>query len=78
MVTLQARTIECATSCWRPNRNFFYITDHYKPWPMLLARLAKLDSKTLKELVAARVTEIEAKPKKKKRTVKKVVKKRKK
>jgi hypothetical protein len=46
----------------------FYITDHYKPWPMLLARLGGLTSKSLKDLVAARMAEIDARPKKKKRT----------
>ena len=56
----------------------FYITEHYKPWPMLLARLAVLDRTTLKELIAARMGEIDAKAKKKKKTapsVKKAVKK---
>jgi hypothetical protein len=45
----------------------FYITDHYRPWPMLLARLAALDGRTLKELVLARIGEIEAKAKKKRK-----------
>src|ERR1700759_5483956 len=45
----------------------FYITDHYKPWPMLLARLSALNAKTLKALVAARIAEVDARQKKKKR-----------
>jgi hypothetical protein len=43
----------------------FYITDHYKNFPYLLARLSKLDKGTLKDLLAARVLRIEAKTKKK-------------
>lgn len=43
----------------------FYITDHYKSFPYLLARLSKLDKTTLKELLNARLLQIEAKTKKK-------------
>jgi hypothetical protein len=43
----------------------FYITEHYRPWPMLLARLKTLDKATLKELLAVRMAEIDAKAKKK-------------
>ena len=43
----------------------FYITDHYKKFPYLLARLSKLTKTTLKDLLAARVLRIEAKSKKK-------------
>ena len=42
----------------------FYITDHYKSFPYLLARLSKLDKATLKELLNARLLQIEAKKKK--------------
>ena len=43
----------------------FYITDHYKNFPYLLARLSKLDKATLKDLLNARLLQIEAKAKKK-------------
>jgi hypothetical protein len=43
----------------------FYITDHYKNFPYLLARLSRLNKTTLKDLLAARVLRIEAKTKKK-------------
>ncbi len=43
----------------------FYITDHYKKFPYLLARLSKLDKATLKDLLNARLLQIEAKTKKK-------------
>ncbi|HKD46902.1 MAG TPA: hypothetical protein VKB67_04405 [Rhizomicrobium sp.] len=45
----------------------FYITDHYKNFPYLLARLSKLDTGTLKDLLAARLSQIEAKGKKRTR-----------
>jgi hypothetical protein len=48
----------------------FYITDHYKNFPYLLARLSKLTKETLKDLLTARVKQIETK-KPKKRLVKK-------
>ena len=41
----------------------FYITDHYRSFPYLLARLSKLDKTTLKDLLSARVLQIEAKTK---------------
>jgi hypothetical protein len=44
----------------------FYITDHYKNFPYLLARLSKLTKATLNELLAARLLQIAAKTKKKK------------
>jgi hypothetical protein len=43
----------------------FYITDHYKKFPYLLAWLSKLDKATLKELLSARLLQIESKAKKK-------------
>ena len=52
----------------------FYITDHYKKFPYLLARLSKLDKTTLKELLSARLLQIEAKTRKKRNApVKKVL-----
>jgi hypothetical protein len=52
----------------------FYITDHYKSFPVILARLSKLDRKALKDLLAARVLRIHEKTAKK-RPIKRVVKK---
>lgn len=43
----------------------FYINDHYKNFPYLLARLSKLNKETLKDLLAARLLQIEAKKPKK-------------
>jgi hypothetical protein len=63
-VALRVGSIEMRDVMLEAEPRLFYITDHYRPWPMLLARLAKLDAKTLKELVLARIGEIEAKAKK--------------
>src|SRR6185437_16765296 len=36
----------------------FYITEHYRNYPAVLARLSALDGKTLKDLLAARIMRI--------------------
>jgi hypothetical protein len=72
-VALRVGSIEMRDVMLEAEPDLFYITDHYKPWPMLLARLTLLNTKTLGELVAARTREIAAEPKKKSR--KKAVKK---
>jgi hypothetical protein len=66
-VALRVGTIEMRDVMLEAQPKLFYITDHYKPWPMLLARLKVLDKTVLKELVAARMGEIDAKAKKKKK-----------
>ena len=74
-IALRISTIEMRDVMLEAEPKLFYITEHYRTWPMLLARISALTAKTLKELVAARVREIEAAPKKKPRAVKKIVKK---
>src|ERR1700735_5142937 len=59
-VALRVGSIEMRDVMLEAEPELFYITDHYKPWPMLLARLKLLKAATLKDLVAARMTEIEA------------------
>ena len=66
-VALRVGTIEMRDVMLEAEPRLFYITDHYKPWPMLLALLKALDVNTLKELMMARIREIDAKPKKKAR-----------
>jgi hypothetical protein len=66
-IALRVGSMEMRDVMLEAEPRLFYITDHYKPWPMLLARLKVLDKTTLKELVAARMGEIDAKAKKKKR-----------
>jgi hypothetical protein len=65
-VALRVGTIEMRDVMLEAEPKLFYITDHYKPWPMLLARLDALNTRLLKELVTARMKEIDAKPRKKK------------
>jgi len=77
-VALRVGSMEMRDVMLEAEPRLFYITEHYKSWPFLLARLAVLDSKTLKALVAARMAEIKAKPKRQKRAIKKVVTKKKK
>jgi hypothetical protein len=74
-VALRVGTIEMRDVMLEAEPGLFYITDHYKPWPMLLARLKTLDKTVLKELVLARMGEIDAKAKKKKPAKKALVKK---
>jgi hypothetical protein len=76
-VTLRVSTIEMRDVMLEAEPKLFYITDHYKTWAGLLARLSVLNKTTLKELVLARMAEIDAKPKRKK-SVKAPVKKKKK
>jgi hypothetical protein len=76
-IALRISTIEMRDVMLEAEPKLFYITEHYRAWPMLLARLSALTAKSLKELVAARVREIETQPKKKKRAIKKIVKKKK-
>jgi hypothetical protein len=65
-VALRVGSIEMRDVMLEAEPKLFYITDHYKPWPFLLARLKTLNQTVLKELVAARMAEIDAKPKRKK------------
>ena len=78
-VALRVGSIEMRDVMLEAEPRLFYITDHYRPWPMLLARLAALDGKSLKSLVTARIAEIQAKAAKRRaRPVKKIAKKKKK
>jgi len=74
-VALRVGTIEMRDVMLEAEPKLFYITDHYKPWPMLLARLKTLDTVTLKQLVLARMGEIHAKATKKKKKTKPAAKK---
>ena len=43
----------------------FYITDHYKNFPFVLARLSALDKKMLKDMLVGRAAQLAQKPKRK-------------
>ena len=47
-VALRVGSIEMRDVMLEAEPKLFYITDHYRPWPMPLARLSALDSKTPK------------------------------
>ena len=66
-VVLNIGSMEMRDVMLEAEPKLFYITDHYRSFPYLLARLSKLDKATLKELLNARLLQIEAKTKKKKR-----------
>jgi hypothetical protein len=66
-VALRVGTIEMRDVMLEAEPELFYITEHYRAWPMLLARLKALDRAILKALVLARTGEIDAAPKRKKR-----------
>lgn len=70
-VALRVGSIEMRDVMLEAEPKLFYVTDHYRPWPMLLARLKALDTRTLKDLVLARIGEIEARTKKKRAPAKK-------
>ena len=74
-VALRVGSIEMRDVMLEAEPKLFYITDHYRPWPMLLARLAALDTKTLKSLVTARIAEVDARAARKKPKKTKAVKK---
>lgn len=67
-VALRVGSIEMRDVMLEAEPKLFYITEHYKPWPMLLARLKVLDRVTLKDLVLARIGEVNAKAAKKRKT----------
>ena len=79
-VVLRTGSIEMRDVMLEAEPKLFYITDHYKSFPVILARLAKLDRKALQDLLAARVsriTEKTAKKRPKKPVAKKLPKKKK-
>lgn len=43
----------------------FYITDHYRNFPYVLARLSALDKKTLKDMLVGRAAQLADKPRRK-------------
>ena len=75
-VVLRTGSMEMREVMLEAEPRLFYITYHYKSFPVILARLARLDRKTLKELLAARLLRLAAKTKKK-TPKKKIVKKKK-
>jgi hypothetical protein len=77
-VVLRSGGMEMRQVMLEAEPKLFYITDHYKNFPVILARLSALDKKTLEQLLAARILRIAQKgANRRKRAVKKTVKKKK-
>jgi hypothetical protein len=64
-VVLRTGSMEMREVMLEAEPKLFYITDHYKSFPVILARLEALDKKILKELLAARILRLQEKTKKK-------------
>jgi hypothetical protein len=64
-VVLRTGSMEMREVMLEAEPRLFYITDHYKSFPVILARLAALDKKTLKDLLAARILRLQQKAAKK-------------
>src|ERR1700679_1186749 len=60
-VVLRTGSMEMREVMLEAEPKLFYITDHYKNFPMIRARLKALDRKTLKDLLAARLLRIQEK-----------------
>ena len=57
-VTLQVGSIEMRDMMLEAEPKLFYITDHYRNFPFILARLSALTPKILKEMVVARAAQL--------------------
>ena len=66
-VVILTGSIEMRDVMLEAEPKLFYITDHYRNFPALLARLSQLNTKTLKELLAPRLKRIAEKSAKKPR-----------
>lgn len=61
-VTLQVGSMEMRDMMLEAEPKLFYITDHYRKFPFLLARLSALDAATLKSLLTGRAAQLAAMP----------------
>ena len=57
-VTLQVGSMEMRDMMLEAEPKLFYITDHYRNFPFVLARLSALTPKILKEMVAGRAAQL--------------------
>lgn len=71
-MVLRVGSMEMRDMMLEAEPKLFYITDHYRNFPFVLARLSALDRKTLTDLLVGRAAQLAEKPEKKSRkTVKK-------
>jgi hypothetical protein len=78
-LVLRSGSMEMREVMLEAEPKLFYITEHYRNFPVILARLSALDKKTMKELLAARLLRLAQKAAKKRprRTARKIAKKKK-
>jgi hypothetical protein len=69
-VMLKTETIDERDAMVAAEPHLFYITDHFKSYKGLLARLSALDAKTFRALLKQRLAVIEASPKTRKKLTK--------
>ena len=61
-VTLQIGSMEMRDMMLEAEPKLFYITDHYRKFPFVLARLSALTPKSLKEILTGRAAQLAAMP----------------
>ena len=61
-MTLRVSSMEMRDMMLEAEPKLFYITDHYRNFPFILARLAALDRKTLKAMLVGRAAQLAANP----------------
>ena len=61
-MTLRVSSTEMRDMMLEAEPKLFYITDHYRNFPFVLARLAALDRKTLKVMLIGRAAQLAANP----------------
>jgi hypothetical protein len=57
-MTFRVSSMEMRDMMLEAEPKLFYITDHYRNFPFVLARLSALTPKTLKEMVAGRAAQL--------------------
>ena len=61
-VTLQVGSMEMRDMMLEAEPELFYITEHYRKFPFLLARLSALTKTVLKQMLVGRATQLAAMP----------------
>lgn len=70
-MVLRVGSMEMRDMMLEAEPRLFYITDHYRNFPFVLARLSVLDRKTLKDMLVGRAMQLAANPPKKTRAIQK-------
>ena len=65
-MVLRVGSMEMRDMMLEAEPKLFYITDHYRSFPFVLARLSALDKKSLKDMLVGRAAQLAANPPKRK------------